>query len=368
MAPMPGSPLSPMAPMPTASLSPTAPAPQAPTGPKRPQTPEGIEIWNETPLVLTTARWDVSPSRSVLTVVAKATCDLVPDGPAAVRAAAAPPSRERTEPGPRGALSVYPSDLAPFKVRADVALVGHAHAPPGGATEMEVRFKFGEEGRGFDRKLLVFGDRTWVKSGAFYKLSAPERFLQVPLSLDRAFGGKGSEKNPAGLGFFTGTPKSPVPMANLEDPNSRVRTPKQSPDPACFAPLSTAARDPGDSPDPAARSLPERFDWTRHQAAPPAQRLPFLRGDEPFEIAGIHPKLPVIKGTLPGVAVRCTAERQKAKEDIPMRLDTVFFDMDEKTVTLVWRGTLTVSDERQPDVRSLHLLTTPLDDASPDPR
>lgn len=388
-----------------------APLPAPKPAPKPVTTPEGIELHNETPLALGTVRWDTAPSRCALTVIAKATCDLVPDGPAAPRAATEPLSGERSAPGPRGALCAYPSDLAPFKTRADVVLAGHAHAPPGGASEMAVRFRFGDEGRGFDRALLVLGDRTWEPAGAALKPSAPARFLQMPLSFDRAFGGRGFDRNPLGLGFVAGPAataaarraagpaspppaaapsqrpvsapqRKPVPLPNLEDPQHRLRAPHQEPPPACFAPLASSVRKGAPGRDPADRSLPERFDWTRFQVAPPAQQTPFLRGDEPFEITGMHPKLPVLKGTLPGLQVRCFAERAPpdttpaptlalsaappqapssrpatVREEVPMHLDTVFFDLDERTLTLVWRGVLPVADEKSPDIRSLRLVT-----------
>ena len=346
----------------------TTESPKPATKPK----PEGIELQNETPLAFGTVKWDSAPSRAAITVIAKATCDLVPDGPATLRPAAEPLSGERSTDGPRGALCVYPSDLAPYKVRADVVLSGHAHAPPGGASEMGVRFRFGEDGRGFDRALVVLGDRTWEKAGAALKPSAPARFLQMPLSLDRAFGGRGFDRNPLGLGFGAGgtssaqrlavsfARKKPVPLPHLEDPTHRLRAPHQTPPPACFAPVPAAVRERAAGKDPAARSLPERFDWTRFQVAPPEQRTPFLQGDEPFEITGIHPKVAVFKGALPAVQVRCFAERPAGREEVAMHLDTAFFDLDEKTVTLVWRGVIPVADEAAPDVRSLRLVTGPL--------
>ena len=342
---------------------------------------ELVPIHHETPLATGTLPWGDSPSRCALAILAKATCDLVPDGPAALREEADPLSGERASAGPRGMNIVYPSDLVPFKVRADVTLVGHAQAPPGGASQVEVRFRFGSEDSGFDRSLLVFGERTWERVGPALRPSEPSVFLRMPLSYDHAFGGRGHATNPMGLGHDaakTAPPppakakqttskslvaKKPALLPHLEDPTDRLRAPPQSPTPASFAPLPKTAR-----PDKASRSLPEAFDWTRHQVAPPSQRLPFLRGDETFEITGIHPRTPTLKGALPGVAVRCQVTRVGgATEEIPMRLDTASFDLDDGTLSLVWRGALPVTSESEPDVASIRLITGPIDDDSPFP-
>ena len=51
---------------------------------------------------------------------------------------------------------------------------------------------------------------------------------------------------------------------------------------------------------------PDDFDWSFYQAAPAAQQLGLpLRGDEPFEAAGVHPEHRELKGSLPGERPRC---------------------------------------------------------------
>jgi hypothetical protein len=220
---------------------------------------------------------------------------------------------------------------------------------------MQVRFRFDADGRGFDRALLVFGERRWEKKGAVAGISEPEPFLRMPLSRDMAFGGKGHAANPVGLGFATFPPRGPVPLPHLEDPAQRIRTPRQTPPPASFSPA--AAADLAEGRDMASRSLPEAFDWTAFQAAPREQRTAYLRGDEPFLLEGLHPQHPVFEGALPGLRARCFAERPRGPEEIPMLLDTAFFDLDERTLTLVWRGVVPVLDELAPDIRSLRLTT-----------
>lgn len=380
-APTPFAPLPSQAPSPSYAPSPSTPppppsapssrefepasarvsAPERAEAPRRPRTAEGIELLNDTPLAFGALPWGHEPSRDCFTVIAKATCDLVPGGPATLRPAAEPLRDDLLLEGARAPVCLHPSDLARFKTRADVTLVGHAHAPPGGATSMKVRFRLGEAPRGFDRTLLVFGARRWDRAGALSKASDPEPFLRIPLRYDHAFGGRGHVENPAGLGF-TGKMGRPGPLPHLEDPGERVRTPKQAPAPACFAPIARVEKERRASADKVLRALADTIDWARHQAAPRSQQVPFLRGDEAFEIDGIHPQHPHFEGALPGVVVRCLAERPSGREEVTMHLDTAFFDLDEKTLTLVWRGLLPVSDEQWPDVLSLRLATVPVAD------
>jgi hypothetical protein len=61
--------------------------------------------------------------------------------------------------------------------------------------------------------------------------------------------------------------------------------------------------------------------------------------------------------------VRCFAERAAAKgkiEEVPFRLDTAAFALDELKLTLVWRGVLEVQDEAAPDVAALYFLVEDL--------
>jgi hypothetical protein len=97
--------------------------------------------------------------------------------------------------------------------------------------------------------------------------------------------------------------------------------------------------------------FPEDLDWTFYQAAPPAQQLAFLDGDEPFAIEGCHPRHARIEGTLPGVRARGFAMRRDGTvEELPLRLDTVGFDADALSASVIWRGILPIPDERAPDL------------------
>ncbi len=323
-----------------------------------------IELVNDTALALGAIPWGLTPSRDCFTIIAKATCDLVPGGPAVLRPAADPLEGERfaaIDAGADGKSScVYPTDFALYKVRADVVLTGHACAPKGAVPTLATRFAFGADGNSFDRGVLVSGDRRWEPGPAAARASAPEPFVRVPMVHARAFGGPKCDENPVGVGFPDPMRRGPARLPNLEDPGSRLRTPKQVVKPACFAPIPRSWKDLWASRGTRRAVFPlfpEDLDWTLFQAAPPPQQLAFLRGDEPFEIAGLRQDHPVVTGALPGIRARALVLRRGEPEEIALRLDTVVFDLDAMTIQLVWRGVATVADERAPDLDAIHLIS-----------
>ncbi len=340
-------PVAPAMPGADATLEPLPPPPKEPE--ERAVLIEGIPAINHTRLALGVQRWRLE--RDCLTVIVKASCDLA-GGSARVRAQADALEAERRS---------YPGDLAPYKVRADVMLVGHAR-PPAPVAEMEVRFRFGHAHNAFERALLVFGDRAW-SAGRRPAASAPQPFVVMPLGWERAFGGPRFAANPAGIGHGDAMRRArpePLPLPNLEDPEQRMRLPSQTPAPASFAPRPLAWKERAD--EHAWPFFPEELDWTRHQAAPAAQQLALLDGDEPFAIAGCAPE--TIEGALPGIAPRCLVARDGVAE-LPLRLDTVLFDVDARRLQLVWRGWLGVADERAPGVRVIELFAGPAGEDPP---
>jgi hypothetical protein len=320
-------------PSPHAVEAPAQPAPRA----------RGLELINDTGLAFGVAPWGRDLARDCLTVVARATCDLVPGGRATLRRQSAP----------------LEADTALYKVRADVVALGHAYAPPGGARSMEVRFAFGASHNAFDRRLLVFGERTWARAALGEKPTEPEPFQRMPLVWERAFGGPKVDENPVGVGAPDPMHIGPRRLPNVEDVARRLRTPKQQARPASFAPLPLAWKDRIAARGRAREAWPllpeERIDWTRFQAAPPEQQLALLKGDEPYALHNMHPEHAVLEGTLPGKRARCFALLGERLRAVPLELDTVVFTVDELRVDLMFRGILPVADESAA-TGALHLV------------
>jgi uncharacterized protein YjbI with pentapeptide repeats len=328
---------------------------------------------NPTSLSLSSSGWQLHPPSAVLTVVAKATCDLVDGEPARVRDEAELPAPAVFESDSPQASLRYASDYAVKKERADVTLVGHAHAPGGAAQRMEVGLSFGAGDARIARRMAVIADRAW---GAEPTTS----FSRMPLTWERAFGGPELEANPVGRGLrggqvttADGVIDGALVMPNLEDPNRLLVDRGDRPSPMCFAPISPSwrprAAKMGTFDETWAKTrapyLPADLDPAFFQAAPAAQQIPFPRGDEPFELVGVLEGKPKLSGSLPGIRARCfakmAAEAGGAFNEIPMQLDTIAFDTDEEVVHLVWRGVMDVETVEAWEIERLFLQTERLD-------
>lgn len=290
--------------------------------PPAPHDPRAIPIVHQTPFAIAAVPSGRAPQHPSVTVLVAARCDLAPDGPAKLRPQADLPA----------------GDLAGGKkARADITLVGHAHAPSPGARRGEVSFRFGHQDNAFERQLAVFGERRWQKRGkALPTITEPAPFDRIALEHRHAYGGAGYAPNPEGLGHdLPARTCDKALLPSVEDPEHLIRSLAHEPEPACLAPVPLAFREAAD----------------RDQAAPRPQQLELLAGDEPFHITGVRPRRAAIRGRLPGVRARCFVRFRSGSrgfEEVPLQLDTAAFDTDAMTLDLVFRGTLPVEDEGAP--------------------
>jgi hypothetical protein len=131
-------------------------------------------------------------------------------------------------------------DLEFRKKGIDLLVFGQAFAPRGWASRhLTLRIQCGA----VDKRVEVFGDRVWLKDVGGFIPSEPKPFESVPITNDRAFGGKAiladtevvHPYNPDGLGYCMS--KEEVEgkrLPNLERPEDLIRHWKQNPAPACL--------------------------------------------------------------------------------------------------------------------------------------
>lgn len=283
------------------------------------------------------------------------------------------------------------SDFWPYKPHTDVVVQGAAWAPDGRAVaSMEVGVDLGPH----RRRIAVFGRRVaqWTRHALTF--SAPERFEQMPLTWDLAYGGCDPRvevppehvvaealgldadhpglypRNPLGKGYVVDpTPVDGVELPNLEDPDDLLtpsrfvvgdpRAWHRQPLPWCFdwshlimAPrlwfLGLDAYFP--APDEALAEVSRGYiprglrdalerDGTlmplARQCAAPSMVFRDLAPGTPVVVRGMHPAYDTQRFAVPAppevvIHVEGSAQRVEA------RLHNLVIQPDQETVTATW--------------------------------
>lgn len=239
---------------------------------------------------------------------------------------------------------VAPSDKAPYKLRADVLLVGHAYAPNKQATRsVMARLIVGD----LDKAIEVFCDRAFrIHDG---QLLEGQRFTKMRLSWERAAGGV-DVSNPIGL-RFDAPPDSRgmIPIPNLQPPGLFVSKRSDVFAPVCYGPIAPSwpgrkdrlSRAAVNFPRPGwtETALPEGLDPTFFQVAPTDQQVAELRPNERIVLENLHPEHPRLVTSLPGLRPRALVERATGeREEVALVADTLLIDTDRGVCVVVWRG------------------------------
>lgn len=287
------------------------------------------------------------------TFVVKGSFLFKPGAAAEPAAEAAPPSGDVEEGDDPNKVLKYPSDFAPLKPRTDLVLLATCHAPGGKfATVLRAGFRVGA----YSKSVAVIGDRRWVPGVLSMGQTEPEPFKSMPVTWERAFGGAKFRKNPVGRGRV----KEAGPLPNIENPDRLLRGPGDAIDPAGFGPVAWAweprADVKGTFKDKWLKErwpwYPDDFDFGTYNAAPPDQQLAApLKGDEELEFVNLHPAHPKFTSRLPGARARCFVADKVGEtasfREVPLKIDTLWIDLDAGKMILVWRGMV--------DVRTLKL-------------
>ncbi|MGH8023017.1 MAG: DUF2169 family type VI secretion system accessory protein, partial [Limisphaerales bacterium] len=199
------------------------------------------------------------------------------------------------------------------------------------------------------------------------------------LRYENSFGGVKFPANPVGKGFAEISDEAGgkfKPLPNIEDPAHLIEGRGDRPAPAGFGPLGKgwAARQGKLGTYKGAYRktrwpwFPEDFDWTYFNAAPSDQQIEgYLRGDETLALENLHPQHPRYESQLPGLRVRCFVRRlndgsqiETRFDELEMRLDTLWVDMEAEKLALVWRGWMAVSSEDHEEITDCFVMTEPL--------
>jgi hypothetical protein len=265
---------------------------------------ELLQITNRTPFRTATLYWQDEQGRAKLTIIVKATFAM--GTPVTIaREQVAIYTRDVPHDGGPGASVRFESDLVPQKPRADVVLVGRAHAPQHRAvTQLIVGLRVGN----LRHAVAVFGDRTWEYQWlGSPTMSKPVPFTTMDLVYERAFGGMDAAasmycaENMVGTGYI-GKPTreriSGLRLPNLEDRTDLIRAWDSRPRPAGFGFYG--------------RGWMPRLEQAGtlgffNGAHPSLQGKAHLKGDEEVELVNVSSE-PHVRFQLPGMrpAIRVT--------------------------------------------------------------
>ncbi len=267
-------------------------------------------------------------------------------------------------------------DMAMPKPKGEILVRGRCFAPDGkprGASRVSVRIG------PMEKTLYVFGNRYWKKAaGMGFAISDPEPFTEMPVTYDRAFGGGGFDRNPAGRGVAPVLAASGAevhPLPNIEDPGRLVGSISDRPDPAGLGPLDYTwpqrAKKLGTYDNKWFQErwpfYPDDMNWTYFNAAPEDQQMDgFFRGTESFVVTGMHPKRPVIESRLPALRHRLFVNQlsdvnkpdgETVFKEVLAHIDTVWLFPHAERGIAIWRGTAEVKDDEALDIPHLYIAT-----------
>lgn len=325
--------------------------------------------------------------------------------------------------GDTQAGTVQESDFAPYKPRCDVIVNGAAHAPRGLAmAQFLVNLRVSSSAKLLiDKTLQVCGERFFRRKSIGkrllqgcaraatlgmlrpnpWRLSPPEKFVQLPLHYAYACGGQcrldtkdgkqhaSCDTNPLGRGFARHWYLDAQQVKAMPAP--RIYYPKQPctaeqfwqgaagkdlPPPAGLAPigrgwlprrtLAGSIREKAQWDQDEVPMLPEDFDFAYWNCAPADQQCAHLAGQEQFTLTNLcrhdHPSAradrignTVLRFTLPQqVLFLLLADTDDKLLVLRLAIDTVLIDTDANKVELVWRA-IVPADAGQVAARLMHV-------------
>ncbi len=301
-----------------------------------------MDVVSAQPLRASSILWQ--GTTRVLTVVCKVTFALAP-GESTLATDPESIHEHDTHEGDDPAKSVVaPSDLVPFKGRADVILVGSAFAPRGEPVRSLVaRMIVGD----LDKAIDVHQDRAWSHEGALHEGA---RFTSMPLGYERAAGGPESS-NPVGV-RADARPNTygMVALPNLQPPGLQISSRTDAIAVVGFGPIAPtwpsrreklgrhaatwSPRSWNQAP------LPRDIEPAYFNSAPRDQQIDELRIDERIILENLHPDVPRLVTRLPGMRPRAFVDlgNRSPQQEIALLCETLWIDTARSICTLTFRG------------------------------
>jgi len=291
-------------------------------------------------------------------VAVKITYDIFPDGSLQLAKDQVPVLNQGQHVGEPNQSSLrYESDLYGVKPGTDILLNGSAwqrNEKP--AAAVDVKMVVGN----VTKHLRVTGDRYWQRSLTGLGISAPQPFLSMPITYERAFGGwdnahedpsqhRMESRNPLGTGFAVKAEHLiNKALPNIEYPHSLINSWEDHPAPAGYLPIESHWSPRREL----AGTYDEEWQKTRaplwavdfnpryHHAAPiDQQSQQYLLGGEAVELFNLT-RSGYMTFRLPRVYL--TFETQIARKTISHRaqLTSVTIEPDASRLIMVWQTAL----------------------------
>jgi hypothetical protein len=311
-----------------------------------------MELVSLCPLRAASIVWQPARGAYALTVVVRATFDLAPaESPLAKHQEHPSDADNHWNDDPARSVHVA-SDLAPFKARADITLVGHAFAPRAEPVHSLVAGLLVGE---VDKSIEVFGQRTFTQAG---ELREGARFTKMPLRWERAAGGPDT-MNPVGMRPDAADLYGAVAVPNLQPTGLLVTTPADFIQPIGFGPVAPSWPQRREKLGRHAATWstatwtgqpwPDDIDPSFWNAAPPDQQIAAIRDNERIILQNLHPKHGRLVTSLPGLRPKAFVETTSAApSELPLVCDTLHIDTDRAACALTWRGQLPLEGPAQP--------------------
>ncbi|NUP05588.1 MAG: DUF2169 domain-containing protein [Polyangiaceae bacterium] len=300
-------------------------------------------------LPFSTLLWQPRPSTWLVTIVCKATFSIEP-GEAKLAKTQEPVYEHDAywDDDSKRSLSTT-TDLVPTKPKAEVLVVGHAFAPQGKAVGSLVARVVVDT---LDKSVEIVADRSVGPDGTVYQ---GPRFSRMPLVYERAAGGP-QTWNPVGIDPNNRDKFGRAPLPNLA-PVGRGDDTMTPFDPIGFGPIAPSwpvreaklgyRRASFASGQWQNEPLPEGFDLSFFNAAPPDQQLDSIPENASIRLENLHPQHMMLATRLPGVRPRFIVTKRGDVERPKMRPDTLLIDTDRALLVVTWRGHFTVEHQSE---------------------